>query len=877
MLKNIINFFEGHNLLSFQIRDRSLARQLMASVMQVSLVFILLSTAAQMYIEYRREMSLIDARLQGIGSSYLNSLANSLWEFDEDLIQTQLDGLIRLPDIQYVEIRVKDRPAYTAGEQLASNQMLVRNFPLEYTNHGQIVMLGNLEVVVDLTGVYQRVRDHLLVMLIAQTLLIFLLSSFILLISNHLVTRPLDAIARYTRQLELDTLTQPLVLAPRLLANPRDELNQVAAAVNAMRERLAQSTAILRQSEAALKESEEQFRLLAENSTDMISRHDSLGNYLYASPACRTLLGYEPEELVGHSAFEFIHPDDIPKVDQSRASILGQPIVSTTVFRIRRKVGDYIWLETTSRTVLDRDTGTTLEIHAASRDVTERRQAQEALEKSMAQMRALIDTLPDLAWLKDPEGFYLECNSRFEQLFGAKEKDIIGKTDYDFVNRELADFFRENDLKAIAAGKPTMNEEEVTFADDGHREILETIKTPVFNIHGEVIGVLGIGRDITERKQAENALRESEEKYRLLFENMASGFALHEMIYNENGEPADYRFLEINPAFERLTGLQAKDALGKTVKEVMPGIEREWIERYGKVALTGEPVEFENYAEALGRYYEVRAFCPERNKFAVLFHNVTERKLAEEEIRKLNEELEQRILDRTAQLQASNQELEAFAYSVSHDLRAPLRGIDGWSYALREDYYDKLEEKGQQYIDRVRSETQRMGHLIDDLLELSRMTRAEMHKKQVDLSALAQVIADRLLVAEPLHKADFNIQPDLTVEGDPYLLEAMLANLLGNAFKFTGKRAEARIELGQIETQGQRVFFVRDNGAGFDMRYSQKLFGAFQRMHRVSEFPGSGIGLATVQRIVHRHGGRVWAEAEVDHGATFYFTLGGEA
>jgi len=190
-----------------------------------------------------------------------------------------------------------------------------------------------------------------------------------------------------------------------------------------------------------------------------------------------------------------------------------------------------------------------------------------------------------------------------------------------------------------------------------------------------------------------------------------------------------------------------------------------------------------------------------------------------------------------------------------------------------EDYHDKLDEQAQQYIERVRSETQRMGHLIDDMLQLSRLTRAEMVKEQVDLSALAQTIVERLKQDEPHRQVDFNIQAGLIAEGDSHLLEAVLANLLGNAFKFTSKRTDARIEFGQTELQGQPVFFVHDNGAGFDMAYSQKLFGAFQRMHRLTEFPGTGIGLATVQRVIHRHGGRVWAESEIDHGATFYFTL----
>jgi len=235
--------------------------------------------------------------------------------------------------------------------------------------------------------------------------------------------------------------------------------------------------------------------------------------------------------------------------------------------------------------------------------------------------------------------------------------------------------------------------------------------------------------------------------------------------------------------------------------------------------------------------------------------------------------LAQRVRERTAQLQAANQELESFAYSVSHDLRAPLRGIDGWSLALLEDCYAQLDDQARQYLDRVRAEAQRMGRLIDDLLQLSRVTRAEMRQEPVDLSALAHTVAARLKEAQPERQVELVIQPGLTAQGDARLLEIALTNLLGNAWKFTGARPQARIEFGQTEVEGRPAFYVRDNGVGYDMAYAEKLFGAFQRMHKTSEFPGTGIGLAIVQRIVHRHGGRAWAEAHVDQGATFYFTL----
>ena len=246
---------------------------------------------------------------------------------------------------------------------------------------------------------------------------------------------------------------------------------------------------------------------------------------------------------------------------------------------------------------------------------------------------------------------------------------------------------------------------------------------------------------------------------------------------------------------------------------------------------------------------------------------------------------EEALQQRTAQLEATNKELEAFTYSVSHDLRAPLRGIDGWSLALLEDEYDQLDEQGRQYLDRVRSEALHMGRLIDDLLQLSHVDRAEMQTSAVDLSALAQTVVARLQATQPERQVKVIIQPGLTAQGDAALLAIVLTNLLDNAWKFTGRRRQARIEFGYLphpslpspigkgEGGEDPVYFVKDNGVGFDMAFTQKLFGVFHRMHKTSEFPGLGIGLATVQRIVHRHGGRVWAEACVNTGATFFFTL----
>ncbi|MBI2416931.1 MAG: transporter substrate-binding domain-containing protein [Ignavibacteriales bacterium] len=299
------------------------------------------------------------------------------------------------------------------------------------------------------------------------------------------------------------------------------------------------------------------------------------------------------------------------------------------------------------------------------------------------------------------------------------------------------------------------------------------------------------------------------------------------------------------------------------------------------LALSGKQIVEEAYSgeELRTRHYFQVSHSPIKTEneeilgVAVLAQDITERRQAEEEIRQLNIELEKRVADRTAQLEKMNKELETFAYSVSHDLRAPLRSIDGFSQVLLEDYYEKLDEQGKNYLQRVRSAAQRMAQLIDDMLNLSRVSRVDMRLQEINLSQISREIAAHLHEIQPERTVEFVIQEEIKARGDDHLMRIVLENLIGNAWKFTSKHQTAHIEIGLQYQNNVQVFYVRDDGAGFCMDYAQKLFGAFQRLHASNEFSGTGIGLATVQRIIHRHNGEVWAKAEVEKGATFYFTI----
>ncbi len=342
--------------------------------------------------------------------------------------------------------------------------------------------------------------------------------------------------------------------------------------------------------------------------------------------------------------------------------------------------------------------------------------------------------------------------------------------------------------------------------------------------------------------------------------------------------------LRVNRAFTEITGYTAEEAVGRTPRLLQSGrndaafYAAMWdgIRRNG--AWQGEIWNRRKSGEVYAEWLSVTAVKDESGAvthYVGTLTDISERKRQEAELRRLNDELEQRVEQRTHALHIANRELESFSYSVSHDLRAPLRAINGFSRMIDADHAGNLNESGRTLFRRVSAAAERMDHLIDDLLKLSRISRQEAHIGPVDLSVLVQEVAEELQAGEPGRRVEWLIAPQVQVEGDAGLLRVVLQNLLANAWKYSSKRDTARIEFGVSEQDGHAVYFVRDNGAGFDMAYADKLFGAFQRLHSPEEFPGNGIGLATVTRIIHRHGGEIWAEGKVEEGACFHFSLGG--
>ncbi|MBZ5726388.1 MAG: PAS domain S-box protein [Acidobacteriia bacterium] len=517
-------------------------------------------------------------------------------------------------------------------------------------------------------------------------------------------------------------------------------------------------------------------------------------------------------------------------------------------------------------------------------DITERKRVEDALRESRAHLQAALASMADAVFISDAAGRFVEFNDAFAGFhrFPSKAECATTFAEYPDIldvflpDGTLAPLDRWAVPRALRGEVVTNAEYTLRRKDTGETWIGSYSFAPIRGPDGAIAGSVVVARDITGHKHAEEALRESEAQFRTLAN------AIPQLCWMAN---ADGWIFWYNQRWYEYTGTTPEQMEGWGWQSVHdPEALARVLERWQGSIATGEPFDMVfplRGADGVFRPFLTRVM-PVRDrdgKVARWFGtntDISEQRRAEQEIQQLNTELEQRVRERTAQLEAANKELEAFAYSVSHDLRAPLRGIDGWSLALAEDYAGQLDDRAHQYLERVRSEAQRMGLLIDDLLQLSRITRAEMERGTVELSSIAQAIAARLREAHADRRIEFVIGPALTADGDARLLEIALTNLLENAVKFTGPCAQARIEFGETECAGERAYYVRDNGVGFDMAFAGKLFGAFQRLHKTSEFPGTGIGLATVQRIIHRHGGRVWAEAVPGRGATFYFTIGAQ-
>jgi PAS domain S-box-containing protein len=624
--------------------------------------------------------------------------------------------------------------------------------------------------------------------------------------------------------------------------------------------------------EEGLRESEQRLRRFFDATVEGIAFQEG-GRVLDANPAIAAQFGYELTEVIGKPIVDFVAP-------QSRDLVRRNSEFMEAAYEAvgLRKDGSTFPMELHGKNFIY--CGHKQRVTAV-RDISEHKRTEENLRKEKELTDALIESLPGGAYLVDARGKILRWNRYGEAATGYSGDDFARMNQMDLVPPEERARVQAELVTAFQRGH---NRVELNILTKNGARV-PFLLTAVRIMRDGAPFLVGLGVDLREQRRAERALKESEERKRVILESSLDAIISIDHLG---------LVIEWNRAAQEIFGFSSAEVMGKEMATLIvpPHLRESHRKGLARYQETGE-------GPVLGKRFEFSALRADGSQFPVeltivhtpfggmptftaFVRDITSRKRYEEELHRLNAELEQRVQQRTAELEAANQELEAFSYTVSHDLRTPLRAIDGFTKKLTREYEAQLPAEASRQLGRVRANAQQMGQLIDDLLAFSRLGRQTLRKQPVAPAELVrQAIADlRSEWEERQVEIHVGNLPDCDLpacEGDPALLKQVFLNLLSNAFKYSRDRVPAVIEVGSYQdAQGECVYFVKDNGAGFDMRYADKLFGVFQRLHRPEEYEGTGVGLAIVRRIIHRHGGRIWAEAEVDTGATFYFTLTGE-
>ena len=625
---------------------------------------------------------------------------------------------------------------------------------------------------------------------------------------------------------------------------------------------------------------------------------DAEGTIRYVSPSVERVLGYRPEEMVGINAAEYVHPDDLKKGFDALSEAVSKPGVQPVAVetRVRHKDGSWRYLEGIANNLLDDPT--IKGVVSNHRDVTDRKEAEEEvrrlnenledlvaertaqLEATLAEhkraeegvreseerYRAVVEEAAEGILLVDGDSKrILEANAAYQNLLGYTAEEILGLTLYDVVpySQEDMDCY----IERVLAQRRYVSGERRHRRKDGSLVSVEVSANVISYGGREAISI--VVRDITEHKQTE----EISSRLAAIVDSSDDVII---------GKTLGGIITSWNRGAEKIYGYSSEEAVGRHISMLVPADLPDEIPAIMKRLSLGEGITHYETVRVTkeGRRLDVSlTISPIRDSqgnivgASTIARDITSRKEAEEEIRLLNEQLEQRVRQRTAELEEANKELESFSYSVSHDLRAPLRHIDGFAQLLQKRATAVLDETARRYLDMIVESTNHAGDLIDNLLAFSRIGRAEIKHADVDMNRLVQETLDDLRLETEGQNISWKVGELPEVQGDPPMLRIVMVNLLSNAVKYTCTREQAIIEVGTRSNGDETVFFVSDNGVGFDMQYVDKLFGVFQRLHSVEEFEGTGIGLATVRRIVNRHGGHTWAEGSVGSGATFYFSL----
>ncbi|MFY9252084.1 MAG: PAS domain S-box protein [Fuerstiella sp.] len=638
-----------------------------------------------------------------------------------------------------------------------------------------------------------------------------------------------------------------------------------------------------------LSESEKQFRVIFASAAVGIARVELDGRFAEINEAFCRMHGYDREEMLQLSVQQVTHPDDVA-VDMAFMETLldGSRVTYTIEKRKIRKDGTTIWVN--HAVSLDRlADGSPYQFISTVHDISDRKPAEERLFETTSRLQALMNALPvGVSFSDDRSCERISGNPTVLAQFAVKPTDNLSASAVDPAapGRQVQFFsagrrIQTSELplqRAVAEDRTVPPMDLEVLMPDGRRWYAEASGAPIHDGSGEVVAGVAVTVDVTSRKEAENALRQSEERRRLTLEAGSMGtFEVDLVTGEEFWNSAEFELLGLKPG--QLPAC-SETFFRYVHPEDLQRVQQEWdaATRLGTLDTEFRIVRADGRVRwlvgkgALLRGSDVVDHRSQKTagRFLGVNYDITKLKDAEENVRKLNAELEDRVLQRTAQLESANKELESFTYSVSHDMRAPVRAIDGFSRILQEELITNISPEAADCLDEVARNAKYMGRLIDDLLNFSRLGRLALRVKTFCPDTLVEQCVAELNINE---SAVFQILPFQSCQADSFLLKQVWVNLIANALKYSRLSNPPVIEIGSATSEREVVYYVKDNGVGFDMRYADKLFGVFQRLHRQEDYEGTGVGLAIVQRIVHRHGGRVWAESTPGDGATFHFSL----
>lgn len=723
--------------------------------------------------------------------------------------------------------------------------------------------LGTLYVRYDMGGLKQewlRLSVGVALMAVAAVMLAAYLLSRKL---QQQISRPILALAGSARAV---FERQDYSIRAKKFGN--DELGRLADDFNRMLARIEEQTHTLSDSEARI-------RAVLNSALSAVLVIDAAGRIIDWNPRAEEMFGWTRAEAMGADVVGLIIPESYRKahragMEQFLATRVGPVLNQLVEMNALRRDGTEFPVELSISPV---KTGAATSFCGFITDITERKRAEEQLKTSLKEISDLKAALDEhaIVAITDPQGKITYVNDKFCAISKYSRAELLGQ-DHRIINSGHHPKAFIRDLWTTIARGRVWKGEIKNRAKDGSPYWVDTTIVPFLDAAGKPRQYVAIRADITERKAAEMAQ----------LQLVAIVNSTDDAII---GKTLDGIITSWNSGAEKIFGYTVEEMLGQPVlKLIPPEHQAEEIDILARIGRGERLAQFEtvrlrkdgsrvDVSLTISPILDGRGRIIGASKIA---RDITERKRAREQIQRLNADLERRVAERTAELETANKELEAFSYSVSHDLRAPLRAVSGFAGIVIEDFGGQLPAEGQRYLERIRSGGQRMGELIDDLLAFSRLSRQPLNRQLVDTRRVVQAALDETRAQREGRDLDLNVGELPACHGDPALLKQVWVNLVSNAVKYTRGKTPAVVEIGSARENDETVYFIRDNGTGFDMQYAGKLFGVFQRLHRDDEFEGTGVGLAIVQRIVHRHGGRVWAEAAIGRGATFYLTLKGE-